>query len=557
MRYQAVSRGLRNLALATLIVLALGTCTWAQSPTLSLGTVTVTSGSTGVASNTFNDTPAVCAGNESHGLDLSAGYTATFDSNSTTLGTLSACTACANAAFCTTGNHYKSQTSTTVTVTNKSVAITFTDDFNNTTTLSGNSSPLTGTLALSGLTSNGYITVNVSGKSQEDYATETDTTYHLWSGNCSGTATATNTVTGTPSSGTYYSNAATTTEYYYLDVNPPTMTHSVTYNPLTQGNNQTHTTVVSGGASGKKYDLWAEAVGPGPTTLGPATSNGHTFGTNSATGIAPDATDTEVLTLNTYCPGTPTGTYADTAKVTPTDLCGNVLTAVNSSSNPVDFDIIAPSGEFLVQADVFAPLGGPNYTSVQCYTSSLSTTGKGKNKNGVLAIPGTLHAAAVLTNSSGCGGGGGTNATGVTISITIPNDFDFDMNGKSPAVHVCGGPIADFDAATCAPLVGVPFRSVTENPSGRTVTISGIDLGDGPGVLEAGKMIYALAHVRLTDSATSPSNANLMDWLEEFQAQASANEFTTSTSNTSPFVIQNPSNGGEICVNGLLNPPPN
>jgi hypothetical protein len=582
MTYGPGTRGLRSLAPATLMTLAFGA--FAETPSITVDSVTLGSSNVGVTTNTYNGKPAVCTDNKADGLGVAASFTPSYTpDNQITNGTPGDCAAaksgvtdcgavpsgairnaCATADSGNPAKGFKTRTDTKLHITNTGVTATAKDDFDDIADVHTGSGTLSQDLA----DTDGLIPVMVSATADEDHSTATRTSY-LWYNHTKCNTSGSNKYLSTTNGdfGSYgpatrvHSSAATKTAQYYLDVEAPTMSHVILSTTVEQGNHQSHTTRVSGGSSQQNYDLSAEAKGPhlgDGTTLGPASLTDQTFDTDTSDGIAADAVDTDVMYLDTYCPATPIGTYSDSAFVAPTDLCGNtpwgISGVIDSSSNgdaSLEFDVTActPSG-LTIQPDVFAPLDGINYTGVQCYTSMLSATGKGRNKNHVLAYPGTLHAAAVLSNDSG------EDQTGVTITITIPEDFDFTLTGKSPSVHVYGGDItASFDAHDGAPLAGVPPARYDLTPVSagtKTVTISNIDLGDDPGVLKDGKMIFARAHVNLTEASTDVNNADNMDKLEEFQASAYSTESgDIGRNSTDPYVIQNPTEG---CEDGLLSP---
>lgn len=405
------------------------------------------------------------------------------------------------------------------------------------------------------IAADGEYTITIEANVSEVKTTtkaETGITFYDGS-SCDGTVVGTAPNQST-SSKTNLSDTATANVNYILDIQPPSMQHSVVFDTITQGNTQAHDLTVKGASSGAAYKLSAQAEGPASTILGPTTSTGS-FDSNS-NGIASDLTEAQVLLLNTSC-STPVGTYADTASVESSDLCGGdwtsdappVTKVIDSSSDPVDFNIAAePACGFAANAYVFAPLTGQNYEAAECFTSKLQG-GNGKKGQTPLSDPGTVHPAAVITTPASEG------VTNLNVTITLPSDFGLYITGHSPVAHVYIGAAGGFDAHSGEPLTEYPVTPSMITPGNLVngyyhsidVDLSTLNIGSGAGKIPAGYVVYVKTHANFIGPNVDQNDG------QNFEVSASADGGLSSSGQFSFF--ENPTCGGPkhaVCVDGIL-----
>lgn len=509
----------------------------------------------GVAANPTGSEPAVCATN-SGSVDVQATSAATFDSDGSTDGTAS-CTACGslpNTITCT-ANKALVWTRTVVTITGKTHTVSANDGLLGHSTNLTSCPSCTGSLGTPGAGNDGKITVNFTADATETRTQQNQTVYQDYdANNCAAghelgaPQVVTNSTTVTHPAATQQTASTT----YLLDLDPPTVTHSIDTNLVQQNGVVNYDISMMAGSDSANYGATALATNSSNLSAGP---DSDTFGTSATSnGIAP--TKVEAVALPITCDATP-DTYTTDAKVDTYDLCGDAFAAVHSSSpNDSDhqFEVTADLTCAAVTNDavVTAPLPDvppdPNdatgYTTVECFTSH--QTGHGKNPNKLVAYPGTLHVGVVVTTDEGDGTCTETvNAT--SIGFTLPDDFDYLSTGRSPAVHLFfGDGSGGFAYHSGLPLIGIdpllPDGAIVINDKNMTIDLTGLDLGCGAGKLPKGRTLYARAHVKMTGGIETDED-------EIFTSHVSIGGSKDDTWT----VVENPTQG---CVDGQLVPEP-
>jgi hypothetical protein len=380
-------------------------------PTVTVDSVTLDSDDTGVTSDTYNGTPAVCNGNIGAGLGVTATFTPTFSTGGSEVGALQGCVAKSNCggfsgdvlAACEAagGNKYNTAPLTETEVQNESVASAASDTFSDSVDLAGTNVSQSGDMPLAKATTDGLIVTTVAATASEQRRTRSGTRYFFYSENgCSGTETFID-VGGTWSGWTTYdSSEATNSASYYLDVEAPTLCHTVTPDTVTQCESVSYNMTASGGSSGQPYTLQPKAIGP-PNIDGPTTDGN--FAMDTSDGIAPD--EVQAAALGTC--GADPGLYTSGATLSnSTDLCGDEWGDISSSCSPT-FTVTAASTECTNQAVVTAPLtgtpesgGSVGYEVAECYNTE-SSNGKGKFVP-ISSSPGTVHVGAIVRAGEDC-----------------------------------------------------------------------------------------------------------------------------------------------------------
>ena len=545
----------RPLALAIAALASQG-ATAAVLP-VSLSNVTVSSG------HSYNSGAAVCAVNESTGVDVSAKVSAGFTAESTSATTLGKCTQQKSGS--TTLYYFKpgNYTETKVATTGPDVTA---DDGNSLASLSG------GPVFTGNLTS--PATDDKYGVTVEATASETVTVtpftferrYDATDTTCSGSATDTAPTAGKATVTENKGSDSDDSAYYYVDLEAPTQTHNVTnagqsVQQLTNLNLNIHT---AGGSSEETYKQRA-GYNDGSTDVWGAEVESQ-FGKSLADGIAPQKTEAAAVLVS--C-SVPVGTdYVSKAQLTSTnDLCGGAYAppAIDSTAQGKGdaglFDVTANSECAATnQAVITAPLPPANllddpdsnassYALVACYTAQAAGPAKARK---VVSYPGTVHLGTVF-NSSGDGSSCDDPVAIGNIVFTVDSDFDFLKTGNSPSAHVFAGVADDsigwplgagpgFWYHTGYPLVEIDpaLISISQDGDELTISLGDTELGCGAGLLPKGKTLYARAHAK---------------FMGPLSAAGTEHQFMTSVAGlqSSATLVENPL---ESCVDGQIPIPP-
>jgi hypothetical protein len=163
--------------------------------------------------------------------------------------------------------------------------------------------------------------------------------------------------------------------------------------------------------------------------------------------------------------------------------------------------------------------------------------------NKLAQTPGTVHIATIITTGGICQNF--DSISGATASLTLPTGFSFLTTGKSPNAHIfVGSAGSSFDLHDGTPLTEVTgMPGVTQSISGQTLTVSlsGLDLGSGPGVIPAADTIFIRAHASYTGPGAAASDSSFV-----FSTSATATlpgGIGTVTNNSTATIIGNPTAG--------------
>jgi hypothetical protein len=432
-------------------------------------------------------------------IAVSATVTSAFDTSSPPTANTQ-CSSCNNGnSFCGTNNNsiktQKVVTTTTTTVGNTNTSAAASDPYNPSTGLTGSGTTFLGSLVTPTSGTDGTTTVTVAANVSEDVTTAISTDTSYWSAaSCGGSQVGSTTTTSTTSGPVLKTGSGTGSGSYVLDINPPTLTLRPVGGQSTvlQGENKNIHNVLIAGSAGTSYTLTDTATGPfGYTT---SADGSGTFGPGKD-GIAPDAHDT--VGVHIACDA-PVGDYTATAVANTVDLGLNPFDPISSVDTPLDHPPGYAQDAFTVEPGIsledqtqvvseLPPSG--DYAPMSCFTSTTAKNGK------VNTFPGSLHITATVNTTGPCAGFG--TISGTVITLTLPAGFKFDVSGASPAAHVFVGPAASgFDFHYPVTLAEVTSLIPKPVVLGQTVTVdlSGLNLGQGAGVIPSSDTIYVRAH---------------------------------------------------------------
>ncbi|MGE5446335.1 MAG: hypothetical protein ACM3SR_17350 [Ignavibacteriales bacterium] len=470
------------------------------------------------------DSP-VCNGNDTGSVAVTATVGATFDADSTTMGSCSNCSSGNN--YCGSGNSSvnTSNTTTVKTYTNKKV-LGFASDNNG----NSNGPPAFDVSTTSGTGNFGTLpdgpegktTVNVSAQALE---VETSTpTINYYSG--SGSTRCTGLISQSPQSSTNQtitSSSKSASGSYLVDKIGPTATIFNNPSTIQQTGSEIVHVKIEDASTDTPWTLTVTATGPSSNTI--TVTDSGTFG-SSPDGIK-NETNPGPYTLPTAC-DSPTGNYTLAATIDTQDLCGDAYPTINLTGDPFT---VTPGVELTAQTGVLSQLTTGDYGIDQCFVDSVKQTGK---KLIVNNTPGSVHIDTIITTAGPCAGIG--TIAGVTLTLTIPplaNDlsgFAYDTTGASPNAHIfVGDGSAGFDLHNGTPLSEV---TVPQTTSSQTITIdlSNLNIGSGPGVIPASYTIFVRAHARFNAFAVTDQPGP--DTPFKFSSSAS-----TTTVDGSPLVL--------------------
>jgi hypothetical protein len=336
----------------------------------------------------------------------------------------------------------------------------------------------------------------------EDVTTTTQvTTQYKDGGGCGGNIVGAPSV-GAPSSSTVTKNGSGSgSGSYTLDINAPILTlQPNTAQPtVMQGGDKNIHNVLIGGSANTSYTLVDTVTGPGGYT---STANGlGTFGPASPPSSGTAGTEHDLVGVHIACDA-PVGDYTASAVANTNDLGVNAFPQISSmayagppAGGATDTFTVIP-GVFLEdQTAVVSELPpSGDYAPMSCFTANTS----GKK---VSTFPGSLHITAVVNTTGPCAGF--ATISGTVVTLTLPVGFSFDVTGASPAAHVfivnAGG---GFDFHYPGPEIALPKSKITgANTQTLTVDLSGVDLGQGSGVIPSNDTIYVRAHAVFTGTS--------------------------------------------------------
>jgi hypothetical protein len=208
------------------------------------------------------------------------------------------------------------------------------------------------------------------------------------------------------------------------------------------------------------------------------------------------------------------------------------------------------------------PVG--DYAEMTCFNATLGGADKTKVNN----YPGSVHITATIKTTGPCSGFG--TISNPKITLTLPVDFSFADSGPSPKAHVFIGPPCAapsncaFDLHSGAPLTEVTAAVLKKiSVSGQTVTVdlSGLDVGQGPGVIPSDYAIYVRAHAMLaaTVTAVPPTGTEYIFRTEATAGLPGITDPVVTGENKSVFVlpaIDSSTSPYKVCTDGNYTPAP-
>lgn len=425
--------------------------------------------------------------------------------------------------------YHRSDTVTTVTVSNQALAVSAADNAGtpNTATLSGASAGGTFTGSLAVASPDGKYTVTVTAVASDDVTTQIDTVAKTWlpsAGGCTGDPATSTPTPGLPSKISKQSSPGNASSTYVVDQVGPTWRTEpgqsyprVLASTVPQGGNAPVHIKIDGGSASTPYSWTATATGPGGQTYTFTDTTG-TFGPGSnGNGVA--ATESSVGSLNFPC-SAPLGDYIVTVDVTAKDLGGVAWPVLSGNAGTVTVTAgVSLEAQALVVAEI--PSTG-DYSILPDPGFSIAT--------------GSEHTTLTITFAGNCVGQ--STADLGLVKLTLPTGFSFDKTGASPQVHWFEGP-----AATGFDLhypVGYTEKTVKPKISVGTDPISGlpqatVDLSS-LGTIPTSDAIYMRAHIKWTGTGAIPTDNIFTDTVQAtgFNGTTSGATVVTATYDLKP-----------------------